>query len=72
MSYEEFTSTMQILKHAKNHLRAQRGTGNCAQAIVRNQSINLLNDAEFALVGEYARFTRAELSTIKEESLLNN
>ncbi len=55
MTYETYTAAMRVLKDAKTHLRAQRGIGNCAAAIARNQAINLLNDAEYSLVGEYAR-----------------
>lgn len=55
LTYEAYTSTMRILKDARNHLRAQRGTGDCAQAIARNQAISLLNDAEWRLIGEYIR-----------------
>ena len=55
LTYEQFTTAMQTLKHAKGHLRNQRGTGDCKAAIARNQAIGLLNDVEFVLVGEYSR-----------------
>jgi hypothetical protein len=55
MTYETFTSAMQTLKDAKNHLRQQRGTGDCQTAIARNQAISLMSDAEFGLTGEFAR-----------------
>jgi hypothetical protein len=55
ISYEEFTGAMRSLKDAKNYLRGQRGTGDCKAAIARNQAINLMNDAEFVLVGAYAK-----------------
>ena len=37
MTYETFTGAMQTLKNAKNHLRAQRGTGNQPEYPVRAQ-----------------------------------
>jgi hypothetical protein len=54
MTYEQFTGAMQTLKHAKNYLRAQRGLGNVQASIERNRAINLMNDAEFGLTGEFA------------------
>lgn len=46
---------MRILKHAMNHIRKERGTGNCQDAIARNRALNTLKDAEWRLVGEEAK-----------------
>lgn len=53
MTFEEYVSVLQTLKHAKNHLREQRGKGDLKTAIARNQAITLLTNAEFTLNCNY-------------------
>jgi hypothetical protein len=60
MTYEDFTSAMNTLRNAKNSLRLQRETGNCAAAIERNQAIQLMNNAEYTLTGDYSKDCQRE------------
>ena len=54
MSYKRFIKTRTLLEHAKLHLRSLNGIGNTKVAVARNQAVTLLNDAQFALLKEYA------------------
>ena len=55
MTYEAYTEAMRILKQAKEDIRAQRGIGNCQDAIARNRALKALANEEYSLIGEYAK-----------------
>jgi hypothetical protein len=47
MTYEQFTAVMRTLKHAMQHIRNERGSGNCQDAIARNRALETLKNAEW-------------------------
>lgn len=60
MTYEEYISAMRTLQHVKKHIKDERGTGNLVDAIARNRTLRTLADAEFSLIGEYAKQFQGE------------